>query len=157
MSAAIQPVEPGLDERTLRTAFGRFAIHVVDAGHAGFVRRAAAPGADRLAEPSVLRDALATLECELAAEHPAGDHTIVVGRVLRLRVVEDGRPLVHFAGGFGRFEPLGYHVGAGLCGLALAVGGFAALGPTLAALFASAALIHCPAPFSPPVAYASRR
>ena len=52
---------------------------------------------------------------------------------------------------------LGYLLGAGLGGLALAVGGFAALGPTLAALFASAALIHCPSPFLPPVAYASRK
>jgi 3-hydroxy-9,10-secoandrosta-1,3,5(10)-triene-9,17-dione monooxygenase reductase component len=83
----------------------RFAVHVLDARHSGFVRRAAAPGADRFAEPEVLRDALATLECELTAEHPAGDHWIVVGRVLSLRVVEDGRPLVYFAGGLGRFEP----------------------------------------------------
>ena len=146
--------EPGLDQHTLRTAFGRFAtgvafvtaerdglivssfaavslqpplvsfcpsrdsltwqrmrragrftVHVVDARHGGFVRRATAPGADRLTEPDVMRDALASLECELTAEHPAGDHWIVVGRVLRLRVVEDGRPLVYFAGGFGGFEP----------------------------------------------------
>jgi flavin reductase (DIM6/NTAB) family NADH-FMN oxidoreductase RutF len=152
MSAAIQQV--GLDERTLRTAFGRFAtgvafvtterdglivssfaavslrpplvsfcpardsltwqrmrragrftIHVLDEDSGGFARRAAVPGADRFAEPSVLRDALATLECELAAEHVAGDHWIVVGRVLQLHVIEDGRPLVYFGGGFGRFEP----------------------------------------------------
>jgi 3-hydroxy-9,10-secoandrosta-1,3,5(10)-triene-9,17-dione monooxygenase reductase component len=151
MSAAIQSAE--VDERTLRTAFGRFAtgvafvtterdglivssfaavslrpplvsfcpardsltwqrmrragrftVHVLDEQSGGFVRRAAVPGADRFAEPSVLDDALASLDCELAAEHVAGDHWIVVGRVLRLHVVEDGRPLVYFGGGFGRFE-----------------------------------------------------
>jgi DHA1 family inner membrane transport protein len=37
---------------------------------------------------------------------------------------------------------LGYLLGAGLGGLALALGGFSALGPTLATLFGSAALIH---------------
>jgi hypothetical protein len=37
---------------------------------------------------------------------------------------------------------LGYLLGAGLGGVALAIGGFPALGPTLALLFASAALIH---------------
>jgi predicted MFS family arabinose efflux permease len=52
---------------------------------------------------------------------------------------------------------LGYLLGAGLGGLALAFGGFTALGATLAALFASAALVHCPSPFSPPVAHASRK
>jgi 3-hydroxy-9,10-secoandrosta-1,3,5(10)-triene-9,17-dione monooxygenase reductase component len=98
------PSRDSLTWQRMRHA-GRFAIHVMDAQHAGFVRRAAAPGADRFAEPAVLRDALATLECELTAEHPAGDHWIVVGRVVRLRVVEAGRPLVYFAGGFGRFEP----------------------------------------------------
>ena len=83
---------------------GRFAIHVLAARHAGFARRAAPPGADRFAEPDVLRDALATIECDLAAEHAAGDHWIVVGRVRRLRLSCDARPLVYFAGRFGGFE-----------------------------------------------------
>src|SRR4051812_26906514 len=98
------PSRDSLTWQRMRHA-GRFAVHVLDERHAGFVRRAAVPDADRFAEPDVLRDAVASLECELTAEHPAGDHWIVVGRVLRLRVVEDGRPLVYFAGGFGGFEP----------------------------------------------------
>jgi 3-hydroxy-9,10-secoandrosta-1,3,5(10)-triene-9,17-dione monooxygenase reductase component len=84
---------------------GRFTIHVLAARHGGFARRAASPGADRFAEPDVVRDALAAIECDLAAEHAAGDHWIVVGRVRRLRVSGDGQPLVYFAGGFGGFEP----------------------------------------------------
>ena len=154
---AIQPAEPDLDERVLRTAFGRFAtgvafvttevdgtplglivssftavslrpplvsfcpsrdsitwqrmrhagrfaVHVLAARHGRFARRAAPPGADRFAEPDVLRDALASIECDLADEHAAGDHWIVVGRVRGLRVASDARPLVYFAGRFGEFE-----------------------------------------------------
>jgi predicted MFS family arabinose efflux permease len=41
---------------------------------------------------------------------------------------------------------LGYLLGAAVGGLALTLGGFSALGLTLAALFAAAALIHFPAP-----------
>jgi 3-hydroxy-9,10-secoandrosta-1,3,5(10)-triene-9,17-dione monooxygenase reductase component len=155
---AIQPAEPGLDERSLRTAFGRFAtgvafvtaevddrplglivssftavslqpplvsfcagrasitwkrmrhagrctVNVLAARHGSFARRAAPPGADRFAEPDVVRDALAAIECDLEAEHAAGDHWIVVGRVRRLRVSADAQPLVYFAGGFGGFQP----------------------------------------------------
>src|SRR5215218_6964936 len=155
---AIQPAEPGPDERSLRAAFGRFAtgvafvttqvdgtplglivssfaavslqpplvsfcpsrdsitwqrmrharrfaVHVLAARDGGFVRRTAPPGADRFAEPDVLRDALAAIECDLEAEHAAGDHWIVVGRVRRLRVAAETEPLVYFAGRFGDFEP----------------------------------------------------
>src|SRR5919199_2007049 len=153
---AIQPAEPGLDERSLREAFGRFAtgvafvatevdgarlglivssfaavslrpplvsfcpsrdsitwqrmrhagrlaVHVLAARHGGFARRAAPPGADRFAEPDVRRDALAAIECELAAEHAAGDHWIVVGHVRRLHVDTAGAPLVLFGGRLGGF------------------------------------------------------
>jgi 3-hydroxy-9,10-secoandrosta-1,3,5(10)-triene-9,17-dione monooxygenase reductase component len=155
---AIQHLEPRVDERSLRAAFGRFAtgvafvttevhgtplglivssfaavslapplvsfcpsrdsitwqrmrhaerfsVHVLGARHSGFARRAAPPGADRFAEADVLRDALASIECDLAAEHAAGDHWIVIGRVRRLQVGPDARPLVYFAGNFGEFEP----------------------------------------------------
>jgi flavin reductase (DIM6/NTAB) family NADH-FMN oxidoreductase RutF len=98
------PARDSLTWRRMRHA-GRFAVHVLGARHAGFARRAAAPGANRFAEPDVLRDALAVIECDLEAEHAAGDHWIVVGRVRRLRVATDGDPLVYFAGGFGAFRP----------------------------------------------------
>jgi 3-hydroxy-9,10-secoandrosta-1,3,5(10)-triene-9,17-dione monooxygenase reductase component len=86
-------------------AAGSFAIHVLAGRHGGFARRAAQPGADRFAERDVFRHALAAFECELEAEHAGGDHTIVVGRVRRLRVSSSAEPLVYFAGGFGAFLP----------------------------------------------------
>jgi 3-hydroxy-9,10-secoandrosta-1,3,5(10)-triene-9,17-dione monooxygenase reductase component len=84
---------------------GHCTISMLGARHGGFARRAAPPGADRFAEPEVLRDALAAIECDLEAEHAAGDHWIVVGRVRRLRTSSDDQPLVYFAGRFGDFRP----------------------------------------------------
>ena len=52
----------------------RFDVHILDARQAGFARRATPPGADRFADPGVLQDAVASIECDLAAEHGAGDH-----------------------------------------------------------------------------------
>lgn len=98
------PARDSLTWRRMRAARG-FAVHVLASRHGEFARRAAAPGADRFAEPDVLRDALAVIECDREAEHAAGDHSIVVGRVRRLQVSCDGDPLVYFAGGFGSFEP----------------------------------------------------
>ena len=46
---------------------------------------------------------------------------------------------------------LGYLLGAAAGGLALALGGFSALGPTLAALYAAAVLIHFPSLVRTPV------
>ena len=84
---------------------GRFAVHVLAARHGGFARRAAPPGADRFAEPDVLRDSLASIECDLEAEHAAGDHWIVVGRVDNLRISRVGDPLIFFAGAFRALVP----------------------------------------------------
>ncbi|MEV0384170.1 flavin reductase family protein [Nonomuraea sp. NPDC050643] len=54
----------------------------------------------------VLEGALAWLDCIVEAEHPAGDHNIVVARVLQLDTHADGGPLVFFRGGYGGFfEP----------------------------------------------------
>ena len=88
---------------------GRVGVNVLARHHEAFALRAAPPGADRFAglgwEPGrggapLLADALATLDCEIVAEHPAGDHWIVVGRVDELRVAPLGDPLVFFAGAY---------------------------------------------------------
>ncbi|WP_127940409.1 flavin reductase family protein [Nonomuraea polychroma] len=51
----------------------------------------------------VLEGALAWMDCAVEAEHPAGDHVIVVARVLQLDTHADGGPLVFFRGGYGGF------------------------------------------------------
>jgi len=91
---------------------GRFGVSVLDAAHAGSIRERARPGADRLAGLDVerlhgvpvLRDALTALVCDLEAEHPAGDHSIVIGRVLAIRAGDLQPPLVFFDGGFATIE-----------------------------------------------------
>ncbi|MEU0990961.1 flavin reductase family protein [Streptomyces sp. NPDC005953] len=52
----------------------------------------------------VLAGALAWLECAIEAEHPAGDHVIVVCRVLTLDASGEGEPLLFFRGAFGGFS-----------------------------------------------------
>ena len=42
----------------------------------------------------LLDDAIACFECETAARHDAGDHQIVLGRVLALRIAGKGEPLI---------------------------------------------------------------
>jgi flavin reductase (DIM6/NTAB) family NADH-FMN oxidoreductase RutF len=88
----------------------RFGVNVLGRQHERFASRATPAGADRFAglgwEPGrggapLLTDALATLECEIVAEHPAGDHWIVVGRVYDLRIPPINDPLIFFAGALG--------------------------------------------------------
>ncbi len=52
----------------------------------------------------LLPDCLAHLECEREAAHLAGDHLIVVGRVVRLAQRLEGKPLLYFRG---RYAKLG--------------------------------------------------
>jgi 3-hydroxy-9,10-secoandrosta-1,3,5(10)-triene-9,17-dione monooxygenase reductase component len=88
----------------------RFGISVLGMQHERFARRATLAGTDRFAGLDwqlarggvpLLTDALASLECEIVAEHPTGDHWIVVGRVDNLRISQVDDPLVFFAGAFG--------------------------------------------------------
>ena len=88
---------------------GRFAVNVLGRDSEAFVARAAPPGADRFAGVAwtpgrggapLLTGALASLECEIAGEHPGGDHWIVVGRVDDVHLPPAGDPLVFFEGGF---------------------------------------------------------
>jgi 3-hydroxy-9,10-secoandrosta-1,3,5(10)-triene-9,17-dione monooxygenase reductase component len=92
---------------------GRFGVNVLGRRHERFVRRAIPAGADRFAgldwQPGssgvpLLPDALAALECEIVAEHPTGDHWIVVGRVRAVRGAPVDDPLVFFAGAFGTWS-----------------------------------------------------
>ena len=53
----------------------------------------------------VLNDTAMWLDYRIWAEHDAGDHLIVVGRVRELDLLHEGRPLVFYRGGYGRFEP----------------------------------------------------
>ena len=50
----------------------------------------------------ILDGVIAYVECALAAEHDAGDHTVAVGHVLGFETLRpDVRPLIFFRGGYG--------------------------------------------------------
>lgn len=84
-----------------------FAIHILDAHQQeicnGFIKdRSAFEGLDWLTgdhDVPHIRGCLARFECELSAEHDAGDHTIIVGRVTGASA-RDGLPLLFQAGRF---------------------------------------------------------
>jgi 3-hydroxy-9,10-secoandrosta-1,3,5(10)-triene-9,17-dione monooxygenase reductase component len=89
----------------------RFGVNVLGAQHEGYARRAAPAAADRFIdvdwEPTPsgvprLADAIAFVECAIDGEHAAGDHWIVVGRVVHADVDRGGRPLVFWASRFTR-------------------------------------------------------
>jgi 3-hydroxy-9,10-secoandrosta-1,3,5(10)-triene-9,17-dione monooxygenase reductase component len=93
--------------------FGKFAANIMGENGEEVVRLFAQKGADRFANLAftrgrsgspILRDALAFVDCKTVAEHDGGDHTIVVGEVLELGYQSEGKPLLFYRGGYGRFE-----------------------------------------------------
>ena len=85
-----------------------FVVNVLESGQEELSRRFAVKHEDRFdgvgyhlgPEGQVLIDgALAHIECERYAQHPAGDHTIVVGRVIG-GSTREGRPLLYYRGGY---------------------------------------------------------
>jgi 3-hydroxy-9,10-secoandrosta-1,3,5(10)-triene-9,17-dione monooxygenase reductase component len=91
---------------------GSFCINIMAGHHEELCRGFARKGADRFdgvghhgrqTGPG-LDDAVAWIECEIQDEHDAGDHTIVVARVVAIDAAQDGIPLVFFRGGYGTFS-----------------------------------------------------
>lgn len=94
-------------------ATGAFCVNVLGEDQEELCRGFATRGADKFAGigwtpgpltgSPVITGALAWIECRIQEIHDAGDHVIVVGRVLDL-AAGDGRPLLFYRGGYGRFE-----------------------------------------------------
>lgn len=89
-------------------ARGRFAVNVLSSDQHDLADRFAAPvdrfdGVERDTTPEgtpVLRDALATMSCEIDDGLRAGDHEIIVGRILGSRQVAHGTPLAYHGGAY---------------------------------------------------------
>lgn len=91
---------------------GNFGVSILSDGQQDISRRFSTRGADRSSELyetgqmgiPLLRDSLARLECRVMAEYPAGDHTILVGKVMtaEVRQRKGERPLVFFRGRYRR-------------------------------------------------------
>jgi 3-hydroxy-9,10-secoandrosta-1,3,5(10)-triene-9,17-dione monooxygenase reductase component len=92
---------------------GKFTVNILNEHQEDVCRVFATRGADRFSRigwrPSangspLLHDALGYIDCDIDAEHDAGDHVIVVGRVHELGVLADAGPLIFYRGGYGNFE-----------------------------------------------------
>jgi flavin reductase (DIM6/NTAB) family NADH-FMN oxidoreductase RutF len=105
---SFSPARSSLTWTRMRRA-GRFGVSVLGRQHERFAKRATRPGADRFAGLDwkigpggipLITDALATIECEIVAEHPTGDHWIVVGQVDVLQISPIKDPLIFFASAY---------------------------------------------------------
>ena len=99
---------------------GHFCINILAADQLAMcdlmARSGGDNGADKFADVQwrpgltgspILHNTLGYVECQLDAEHEAGDHTIAVGRVLDFGVQrEEVEPLTFFRGGYGGFTAL---------------------------------------------------
>ncbi len=98
-----------------------FAIHVLNDQQQQLSNRFATPGEDKFAALDtremkvdgqsvgvpLLADMMASLHCRIEQNHAAGDHNILVGRVLSVNVAAESdkqhyAPLLYFAGDYGR-------------------------------------------------------
>lgn len=96
-------------------AAGAFCANILAHDQEATCRRFATRGVDKFQgmgwRPAhttgspVLDSVLAWVDCRIEAIHEAGDHLIVVGRVVDLGVLRETSPLLFYRGGYGRFEP----------------------------------------------------
>jgi 3-hydroxy-9,10-secoandrosta-1,3,5(10)-triene-9,17-dione monooxygenase reductase component len=86
-----------------------FVVNILESGQEVLSRRFADQHEDRFdgvgyhrsPEGLVLLDGvLGYLECDRFATYPAGDHTLIIGRVIGGSTGE-GRPLIYYRGGYG--------------------------------------------------------
>jgi 3-hydroxy-9,10-secoandrosta-1,3,5(10)-triene-9,17-dione monooxygenase reductase component len=93
---------------------GSFCINILAAdqkpvcdvfAQSGIDKFAALPWRTGVTGSPILDGVLGYVDCDLHAEHDAGDHTLVLGRVREFRVLDSqGLPLLFFRGAYGHFE-----------------------------------------------------
>jgi 3-hydroxy-9,10-secoandrosta-1,3,5(10)-triene-9,17-dione monooxygenase reductase component len=95
-------------------ACGRYSLNILSAHQQQASAQLAAKGGDKFRDLSwssspsgmpVLDGSLAWLECAVESEHVAGDHVIVVARVLYAERTEGTAPLIFFRSQYGVFTP----------------------------------------------------
>lgn len=103
-----------IDRRSRRhapfLAAAGFTVSILSANHRAVSARLAGAGEHSLEGltllptqlgPPALADSLAVFECARHQVVEGGDHTILIGRVLRFHRPEPGAPLVYFQGRYG--------------------------------------------------------
>lgn len=106
--------------RALRDSGDSFCVNVLDADQEDVCRAVAMRKTDKFegigwhrspAGNPVIDGAVAWIDCVTDQIHEAGDHHIVVGRVLELDLGPGAQPLLFFRGGYGSFTPLSLAAG----------------------------------------------
>lgn len=91
-----------------------FVANILSREQEDLCRRLARTSPDKLANERwhlserglpILDDVVAAVECEVESITEAGDHYIVLGRVLHLETLNPTIPLLFFRGGYGGFAP----------------------------------------------------
>jgi flavin reductase (DIM6/NTAB) family NADH-FMN oxidoreductase RutF len=94
-------------------AAGAFCVNILADDQEDVCRLMATKDVDRFAQVGwrkgptgspILDGVLAHIDCTTDAIHDAGDHAVVVGRVVELEVHHENGPLTFFRGGYGRLE-----------------------------------------------------
>lgn len=95
-------------------ASGSFCINVLGADQQSVCDLFARSGIDKfdgldwrpgVTGSPVLAGVVAYVDCDLEAEHEAGDHTIAVGRVRDIQILDaESKPLLFFRGRYGSFS-----------------------------------------------------
>ena len=95
---------------------GSFCINILASDQKPVCDAMAQSGGDKFAQfnwsaassgSPILEGIIGFVDCDLEAEHDAGDHTIAVGRVREFALLDDTNgPLLFFRGGYGAFKPL---------------------------------------------------
>lgn len=102
-------LDQGSDTLSIFRAAERFTVNILREDHRDISNRLARQGQHGLEGLATrqgkngcpaLEEALAHFECNVYAQHEAGDHIIILGRVTHFEYSEDGRPLLYHRGGY---------------------------------------------------------
>lgn len=145
-SVSIDPPLVAFLPRTESSSFAemrqatRFVVNILSRDQEDLCRRLARSDPDKMAAESwhlsarglpILDSVVAAIECELESIAEAGDHYIVIGRVIHLETLNPTIPLLFFRGGYGGFAPSASLLARGADDLASALERAAALRPSL--------------------------
>jgi flavin reductase (DIM6/NTAB) family NADH-FMN oxidoreductase RutF len=92
----------------------KFCVNILGEDQESVCRRFASKAADKFEgqphRPSgsgspIIEDVVAWIDCEVHSVQEAGDHYVVLGRVLDLQIDSPRLPLLFFQGGYGAFAP----------------------------------------------------
>ncbi|MBU8833958.1 flavin reductase family protein [Mycolicibacterium goodii] len=117
---AFLPSKSSSSWKALRESGNRFCINVLSADQEELCRTIATRKTDKFADIKwhsspggnpVIEGAVVWVDCVTEQIYGAGDHDIVVGRVLNLDVGVTREPLLFFRGGYGSFTPLSLAAG----------------------------------------------